>query len=206
MLEESNKRTLLGYIGLHLNKNITVDRSLTTDEEIEQAYEDLFPEDHSIYLYDHFGSSDIDVILQRMTYMVKALGVKWIILDHISILVSGLDSGDERKLIDRAMTLIRTKVQELDIGVIIVSHLRRPNGDKGHEDGEAVRLGQLRGSHAIAQLSDMTIALQKDKDDPDSDTRHLYILKNRYTGEVGYSGAVVYDRQTGRLLEEAQVF
>lgn len=206
MLEESNKRTLLGYIGLHLNKNITVDRSLTTDEEIEQAYEDLFPEDHSIYLYDHFGSSDIDVILQRMTYMVKALGVKWIILDHISILVSGLDSGDERKLIDRAMTLIRTKVQELDIGVIIVSHLRRPNGDKGHEDGEAVRLGQLRGSHAIAQLSDMTIALQKDKDDPDSDTRHLYILKNRYTGEVGYAGAVVYDRQTGRLLEEAQVF
>ena len=104
------------------------------------------------------------------------------------------------------MTLIRTKVQELDIGVIIVSHLRRPNGDKGHEDGEAVRLGQLRGSHAIAQLSDMTIALQKDKADPDSDTRHLYILKNRYTGEVGYAGAVVYDRQTGRLLEEAQVF
>lgn len=206
MLEESNKRTLLGLVGIHINKNITVNRSLATDEEIEEAYADLFPDDHQLFLYDHFGSSDIDVILQRMTYMVKALGIKWIILDHISILVSGLDSGDERKLIDRAMTLIRTKVQELNIGVIIVSHLRRPNGDKGHEDGEAVRLGQLRGSHAIAQLSDITIALQKDKESPDSDLRHLYCLKNRYTGEVGWCGSVVYDRQTSRLLEEDQVF
>ena len=71
----------------------------------------------------------------------------------ISILVSGLATNDERKLIDMAMTRLRTLVQELDIGLIIVSHLRRPEGDKGHEDGAKARLGQLRGSsqHRSAQ-------------------------------------------------------
>ena len=32
--------------------------------------------------------------------------------------------------------------------------------------------------------------------------RILRILKNRYTGETGFAGTLVYDRQTGRLLEE----
>ena len=39
-------------------------------------------------------------------------------------------------------------------------------------------------------------------DEPDSDIRHLRILKNRYTGQTGPAGTLVYDRQTGRLLEE----
>ncbi len=143
MLEESNKRSLLGLIGLHLDKNVTVDRSVATDDEIEEAFDQLFNDERNIYLYDHFGSSDIDIIIQRITYMVKALGVRWVILDHVSILVSGLATNDERKLIDLALTRLRSEVvQELGIGLIIVSHLRRPEGDKGHEDGAKVRLGQ----------------------------------------------------------------
>ena len=41
----------------------------------------------------------------------------------------------------------------------------------------------------------------KDPDDPDSDLRVLR-LKNRYTGETGFAGNLVYNRDTGRLLEE----
>ena len=70
---------------------------------------------------------------------------------------------------DMAMTKMRTLVQEHNIGLILVSHLRRPDGDRGHENGAAVRLGQLRGSHAIAQLSDACIAMEVDADAPDSD-------------------------------------
>ena len=138
--------------------------------------------------------------------MAKALDVRWIILDHISILISGMDNGDERKMIDRAMTKLRTLVQELDIGLILVSHLRRPEGDKGHEDVAKVRLGQLRGSHAIAQLSDICLSLQVDPDDPDGDGRFIQILKNRFTGEVGNAGGVSYNRETGRLLPLSEMF
>ena len=207
MLEESNKRTVLGMVGMHLNKNVVVDRSLATDDELLSAFDEMFgSEDRQLHLFDHFGSSDVDVICNRINFMVSAFDVRWVILDHLSILVSGLATNDERKLIDMAMTKLRTLVQELDIGLILVSHLRRPEGDKGHEDGSQVRLGQLRGSHAVAQLSDICIGLQVSPDSPDSDLRRLVVLKNRFTGEVGAAGAVKFNRTTGRLTEAAETF
>lgn len=207
MLEESNKRSLLGLIGIHMDKNVTVDRSDVSDEDIEKAFDQVFNEDRPLYLYDHFGSIDIDTIIARITYMVRALGVTTVILDHISIMVSGLATNDERKLIDLAMTRLRSEVvQELGVSLIIVSHLKRPDGNLGHEEGAKVSLGQLRGSHSVAQLSDICISLNVDRDDPDSDSRVIAILKNRFTGETGYAGELHYHRDTGRLLESEQVF
>ena len=184
MLEESNKRTLLGLVGLHMNKNVLVDRSDVTTEEIEETFTSLFNSStQPLYMYDHFGSNEVELICKRIEFMCKALDVKYVFLDHISILISGLATNDERKLIDMAMTRLRTLVQELDICLFLVSHLRRPEGDRGHEDGSKVRLGQLRGSHAIAQLSDICIGIQVSAEDPDSDQRELKILKNRFTGK-----------------------
>lgn len=198
-LEESNKRTLLGLTGIHMSKNLLVDRTLATDEEIEDAFDDLFG-DRTCYLLDHFGSSDVDVICQRIRFFVTSLGISHVLLDHISIMVSA-NEGDERRMLDAACTKLRSLCSELGCTIIMVSHLSRPSG-RGHEDGASVSLSQLRGSHAIAQLSDACIGLQPDPDDPDSDIRHIRILKNRYTGQTGPAGTLVYNRETGRLLEE----
>ena len=72
-------------------------------------FDDLFgPGKNPVYLYDCFGSTEVDLICQRITYMAKALGIKWVILDHISILISGQAFGtNERTLIDYAMTKLR---------------------------------------------------------------------------------------------------
>lgn len=203
MLEESVKRTMLGLTGIHMSKNITVDRTLATDDEILAAFDDMTgPDMPLLHLYEGFGSNDIDHICSRIRYMATALECDFIFLDHISILVSATE-GDERRMIDAACTKFRTLVQELNIGLFMVSHLRRPDGDRGHEAGAAVRLSQARGSHAIAQLSDACIAIQVDPDDPDNDVRLLRILKNRFTGQTGDAGTLVYDRETGRLIEES---
>ena len=137
-LEESNKRTLLGLTGIHMSKNLLVDRNQATDDEVLEAFDDLFT-DRTCVLFDSFGSNDIDLICQRIQYMVRSLGVEFIVLDHISILVSATE-GDERRMLDAACTKFRTLVQELNIGMIMVSHLSRPSGDRGHEAGAAVRL------------------------------------------------------------------
>lgn len=203
MLEESTKRTLRGLVGLHLNKNITVFPEMTNEAELGKAFDDLFS-DRDVALYDHFGSTDVDNICNRVRFMARALGCTHVVIDHISILVSGLSggpNGDERKLIDLAMTKLRTLVQETGITLFVISHLKRPEGNKGHEDGAEVHLGQLRGSHAIAQLSDICIALQKSSDAEARDTTELRVLKNRFTGEVGHAGLITYDRETGRLTE-----
>jgi twinkle protein len=52
------------------------------------------------FAFDHFGSLATEEILARIRYMIKALDCKWIFLDHLSILVSGLDGMDERRNID----------------------------------------------------------------------------------------------------------
>ena len=89
MLEESNKRTLLGLTGTHMNKNIAIDRSDTTDEEIRAAFDDLFGgENNPVYLYDHWGSCDPDIILNRIRFMFSSLTTDVVILDHLSILIS----------------------------------------------------------------------------------------------------------------------
>jgi twinkle protein len=200
MLEEGNRKTLRGLTGLHMNKNLIVDDA--NPAEIDAAFAALFAE-KDIALYDHFGSTEVENICQRIRYMVKACGVRRVILDHLSIMVSGLNDGDERKLIDVAMTKLRSLVEETKCTLFAVSHLKRPQGDKGHEDGAQVRLGQLRGSHAIVQLSDFVIGLQKPEEDVNGDSVEAVILKNRFTGEKGSAGLLNYNRDTGRLTESA---
>ena len=133
--------------------------------------------------------------------MVKGLGCSWIVLDHLSIVVSGLGDGDERRLIDNAMTYLRTLVEETGAGLFLVSHLRRPEGDKGHEQGAKTALSQLRGSHAIAQLSDLVIGMERNQQGKNPNVTTLRVLKNRFSGETGEAGYLVYDRDTGRLNE-----
>ena len=80
------------------------------------------------------------------------------------------------------MTQLRSLTEELGIGLIVVSHLRRPSGD-GHEEGIMTSLSQLRGSAAIAQLSDIVIGLERNQQDAEtSNTTTVRILKNRWSG------------------------
>ena len=135
--------------------------------------------------------------------MAKALDCKFIVLDHISMIVSSQEFGDERKALDEVMTKLRTLVQETDIALIVVSHLRRPDG-KGHEEGAVTSLAQLRGSGSIAQLSDMVLGLERDSQNEDvaiRNTTTLRVLKNRFVGMTGPACYLYWDKDTGRLNE-----
>ena len=73
---------------------------------------------------------------------------------------------------------------------------------KDHEEGARVSLGQLRGSAAIAQLSDAVIALERDQQSGSehSDTV-VRVLKNRYSGETGVACKLRYDLSTCKFTE-----
>jgi twinkle protein len=204
MLEENPKRTLLGMMGIALNKPIHISREGVTQDDLHRAFDDVCGHGR-LYLYDHFGSTDVENLVDRVRYMAKGLGCNWIVLDHLSIVVSGLGDGDERRLIDNAMTMLRTLVEETGIGLILVSHLKRPDGNKGHEEGATTSLSQLRGSHAIAQLSDIVIGLERNQQSDTPNTTAVRVLKNRFTGDTGLAGELHYNRMTGRLTEEMAV-
>jgi len=135
--------------------------------------------------------------------MAKGLSCKYIFLDHVSIIVSAQESGDERKAIDEIMTKLRMLVQETNIALVIVSHLKRPS-DKGHEEGAVTSLAQLRGSGSIAQLSDMVIGLERNGQAEEEQVRNMTkvrVLKNRFSGTTGPAGNLLYNKHTGRMLE-----
>lgn len=200
MLEENPKRTALGLMGIELNKPLHLSRTGVTHEELESSFKATVGSGR-LYLYNHFGSSDIDNLVSRVRFLARGCGCSWIVLDHLSIVVSGLGDGDERRLIDNAMTNLRTLVEETGVGMFLVSHLRRPEGDKGHEQGAKTSLSQLRGSHSIAQLSDMVIGLERDQQGKNPNVTTLRVLKNRFSGETGEAGYLSYDKETGRLSE-----
>jgi twinkle protein len=169
-------------------------------QELTKAF-DATMDNWDLYLFDGFGSYDPDVIYNRIEYLAQGLDCKIIFLDHLSILLSGLD-GDERRMIDNTMTRLRSLVERTGISLFLVSHLRRSTGDKNHEEGARVTLGQLRGSAAIAQLSDSVIGLERDQQsDKDGDFTTVRVLKNRYSGETGIACTLKYNLETCKFDE-----
>ena len=84
-------------------------------------------------------------------------------------------------MIDSTMTRLRSLVERTGIALFLVSHLRRSTGDKNHEEGARVTLGQLRGSAAIAQLSDSVIGLERDQQsDKDGGVTTVECLKSLF--------------------------
>ena len=203
-LEEDIPKTALGIMSIEANKQLHLDKTVSQDEK--KGYWDRTLGSGRIYLFDHWGSTSEDNLLGRIRYMAKGLDCKWIILDHLSIVVSDQDNGDERKAIDSIMTNLRKLVQETGVGLFLVSHLRRPSGQKAHEDGGKISLGELRGSAAIAQLSDIVIGLERDQQHPDPETRNttcVRVLKNRFVGLTGPACYLYYDKDSGRMIETA---
>ena len=201
-LEESIKRTGLALLGIHANKPMHLPTCDYTNEEFREAFEAVSL-DRRVFLFDHFGSWGIEQLLSRVRFMAKGLDCKFIFLDHISIIVSSQDFGDERRAIDEVMTKLRMLVQELNIHLGIVTHLKRVSNG-GHEEGHHVSLSHLRGSQGIAQLSDMVLGLERDSQNEDEVVRNttlVRVLKNRFSGDTGPASYLKYDPVTGRQTE-----
>ena len=202
MLEETPVITSKGLMSIEANQRLHLPDVHVSKEEMK-TYFDATVGTGRVFMFDHFGSNSIDNIVSRVRYLAKGLDCKYVIIDHVSIIVSDQSHGDERRALDEIMTRLRTLVQETGVSMIVVSHLRRPDG-KGHEEGAATSLSQLRGSASIGQLSDMVIGLERDaqNDDPEiRNTTRVRVVKNRFAGLTGPCCNLQYDVDTGRLKE-----
>lgn len=201
-LEESTRKTGMELMSIHLNKRLILNPECADESERGKAFNETIG-NGQFFLYDHFGSLDSGNLLSKLRFMIVSLGCKRIFLDHISIVVSGMDAdedGGERKAIDKLMTNLRSLVEETGATMFVVSHLKRPE-KKGHEEGAQVSLSQLRGSGAIAQLSDMVIGLERNQQGDNPNVLTIRVLKNRFCGDTGVSGYLEYDPETGRLKD-----
>ena len=202
-LEENIERSAQGVLGLEVGKLLHLEPFEIDDKYCDAYYKTVGS--GRFFLYDHWGSLNTELLLSHVRYMVQAMGVEYVVLDHISICVSGMSEsemgGNERRALDVLMTKLRALVEESNFALLLVSHLKRPEGNRGYEDGLEPNLSALRGSAALSQLSDIVCALSRNLQGEDKHLTTLSVLKNRFSGDTGVASTLIYNKETGRLSE-----
>lgn len=213
-LEEELRETILRMIA-HKEKvnynHLKFDplKHLST-EKLKEAYDWVCKDEGFVFL-DHFGSMLIDQLMSKIKYLMNVYDVQFILLDHLSMLVSGLQTTDERKMLDIVMTELAAFCASHDVGIIAVSHLNRDVADefkapKGKENEPFfvnVKKESLRGSAALEQLSWVIIGVEPEiMPDKSRGRVRLTVLKNRPWGHLGWADVLKMNEQTG-VLETA---
>ena len=204
-LEESHSKTAQGYIAMDNNVSLGALRAnpdLISREAFQESKEKIFVKSGMLAL-NHFGSMDCKKLIGKLEYLAVGRQVDFILLDHISMVVSGLESDNERKDIDMLMTALRSFIERTGVGVIAIVHLKRPQGGKSFNEGREVTLSDLRGSAALEQLTDTVIAAERNQQvEEEKHFIKFRILKCREFGEAtGEAGYARYVPSTGRLVD-----
>lgn len=201
-LEEPAAKTLKVLAGKKFNKRFHIPGEDWTVDELKDGINDL---KGKVYLYNHFGAKNWDHIRSKIKYMVTALGIKDIFLDHLTALVAQEDN--EYKALNRIMEELATLAQELDCTIFYISHLRKANGTP-HEEGGRVSADQFKGSGSIVFWSDFLFGLERDQqaeDKDERDTTTFRVLKDRNTGlSTGLTFKLEYQHDTGRWVEKSE--
>lgn len=199
-LEESVEKTYDRIVALDHDvplKDLRLDHSIISEESAYETHQKYFKSDR-IHFYDHFGSVATNRLLEKIRYLNVACGCDTIILDHISIAVSGLDSDEgERKMLDVFMTNLRSFVESTGCTIIAIVHLKRAE-KKSFNEGATISLTDLRGSASLEQLSDGVIAVERDQQGSNPYVAKIRILKWRETGDTGLCDNIIYNPSTGR--------
>ena len=189
-LEEPKRRTLQSLVGQYLQRPVHLPEAAATETEAAEALDKVLGGDERLYVYSHYGSDDPDVLLDHIRFLVTACACRYILLDHISMAVSGLAGDDERRALDYFSTRLEMMVVELDFALIFVSHVNDE--------------GKTRGSRYISKVCNTRIDLTRDLLSG-SNTTYMLVSKNRHSGRTGPAGTYEYNPVT-HLLHQPQTF
>jgi len=203
-LEEDLDEAVEGLVAMR--QKTPMDDLLPTEIQsiMKDSEEDLkYIEEHIVlHVNDNGGTSETDALLSRIRYAIKALDCTYVVLDHITMLVSGRPGTNERLDIDYAITSLKHLAGESGCGMLVVSHLsRNDKKNKSHEEGASVGLRDFRGSHSLPQLAHLALALQRDTLSDEPEATEVVMLKRRRGGQTGKVCSLEYNQETGRLTE-----
>ena len=201
MLEESLNKTVQSIVAIDNDipaGDLMEDPTRLEESEWRRSMHQIV---ENCAFYDAWGSTEVDNLMQRLRYLAVGCECDWIVLDHISMVVAGLDV-EERKTLDILMVKLRQFVEQTGVGVIAISHLRRNNNKTSFNRAGEVDLNDLRGSASLEQMSDVVLSVERNMMEDDrekAEVSQIRLLKNRPFGQTGPCGFVKYDRHTGRL-------
>lgn len=199
-LEQPPTETAKRLAGKFGSRRFHVPDGSWTQEELVAAF-DKIDATGNVFLYDHFGSSDWEIVLGIMRHLAVAEGVKHFFLDHLTAFAAEAD--DEKKILEQITAQIAKFAQQYQVCFYFISHLATPEG-KPHEEGGRVMIRHFKGSRAIGFWSHFMFGLERDQQAEDPvvrSTTTFRILKDRFTGQAtGKRLFYGYDGTAGRLV------
>lgn len=188
-LEEDNGTTVKAIAGYELEVPAVLPDCGLSNEEIFSGYKKAVRDDEGrVHLYSSFDVEDEDAFLANIRFLVAAAGCKFIFLDHISWLATGMETEDERKKLDRISQKLKLLAKELKFCLIMISHVNDE--------------GKTRGSRNITKVANTVIDLSRNLTTADISDRNMIwmtIEKARLGGQTGPAGRAFMNRETGRL-------
>jgi KaiC/GvpD/RAD55 family RecA-like ATPase len=216
-LEEGNKETLQRMVAAELGVNylkfMRNPTSVASEERIKDVYDDIVNNER-LFLLDHFGSLPVDDLMNKIKHMVLVDGCKYIVLDHISAVISGLQDDNERKSLDVAMTNLASFCAANEVHLLVVTHINRTDSQqflppKGKEDQPFwvnVRKESARGSAALEQFSWNIIGLEPEIMPDFSRGRvRLKVLKTRFGDSLGIADVFTLDQETWEIVLDGEL-
>jgi twinkle protein len=211
-LEEGIRDTMEGLVSVKMGRQLHLEDETNKDPKVIKVWTELAEAkdadgNHRLNIVDTFGTLDTERLYNMIRYLAQVENCKVIYLDHITMLVSGMDGNiDERRAIDNIMTSLKSLTQELDIHLFVVSHLNNnTNGGKAFEEGGVPSVNNLRGSGSLKQLADNVISLSRNQMAEEEKERNIVtvsLLKCRKTGDTSITDRISYDPKTGLFIEE----
>jgi twinkle protein len=191
-LEEDNGTTVKAISGYELRAPAVLPDCGISAQDIFQGYKKAVKDNEArVHIYSSFETEDEHVLPDNIRFLVAAAGCKFIFLDHISWLGTGLQEEDERKKLDRLSQKFKLLAKELKFCLCMISHVNDE--------------GKTRGSRNITKVANTVIDLSRDVVSIDSinrNTTSFLIEKARLGGHTGPAGRAIFDSMTGRLEDE----
>lgn len=168
-LELSCTETMQILSAATLGKHITS----VSDDELEAAEVQLAGR---IVMARHFGFMPIDK-LDAALKCIPRMGVKLVVLDHITAAATSFTEGLTVNLLDAMISLIQARLNEYGIPGIVVTHT---NASGNH--GEMMGVSSIRGSQSLAQLASTVLGIRR----LESGLSEVYtIVPDRFVGRMG---------------------
>lgn len=162
---------------------------------------------NNLHVYDNFGKIDWETIKGKIRAAVHSFDCRLFYIDNLTALNAHAD--DERRNLDALMEEIASLAKELNIWILLVSHLNPPKSGASHEAGGKVEQGQFTGSRAIMRWASFMLGVERNTlhDDPKERCKGLVrCIKDRFSGKAtGQTIGFVYDTETGMTLEADEV-
>lgn len=194
-LEEDNATTIKAIAGYQLNLPAVLPDCGLSKEDILAGYRQAVRDDEGrVHIYSSFDVEDEEQLINNIRFLVSAAGCKFIFLDHITWLATGLADEDERKKLDRMSQKLKLLAKELRFALIEISHVNDE--------------GKTRGSRNITKVANTVIDLSRNLtsyDSLDRQSTFMVIEKARLGGKTGPAGRAIFNPITGKLEDESEI-